>query len=65
LPLTAITNFLKTFLSKSRYIAVDLTSIVSLSEGVISAMLGHSSEDSHIPIIHLLLLFNMEGKEPS
>jgi transposase len=61
----AITNFLKTFLSKSRYIAVDLTSIVSLSEGVISAMLGHDSKDSHIPIIQLLLLFNMEGKEPS
>ena len=37
----AITSFLKTFLSKSRYIAIDLTSAISLSEEVVSAMLGH------------------------
>ena len=40
---SAITTFLKTFLSKSRCIAIDLTSGISLSEGVISAMLGHDS----------------------
>ncbi len=61
----AITSFLKTFLSKSRYIAIDLTSVISLSEGVISAMLGHDSNDSNLPIVQLLLLFNMEEKEPS
>lgn len=62
---TAITNFMREFISKSRYLAVDLTSVISLSEGVISAMLGHDSADSHLPIIQLLLLFNLEEKEPS
>jgi len=62
---SAITGFMKTFLSKSRYIAIDLTSVISLSEGVISAMLGHDSDESNLPIVQLLLLFNMEEKEPS
>ena len=62
---TAFTNFMRAFLSKSRYLAIDLTSVISLSEGVISAMLGHDSTDSHLPIVQLLLLFNMEEKEPS
>ena len=44
-----ITSFLKTFLSKSRYLAIDLT-------GVISAMLGHDSNESNLPIVQLLLL---------
>ncbi len=61
----SIINFLKTFLSKSRYLAVDLTSVISLSEGVISAMLGHDSSESNLPIVQLLLLFNLEDKEPS
>ena len=61
----AITGFMKTFLSRSRYIAIDLTSVISLSEGVISAMLGHDSDESNLPIVQLLLLFNMEEKEPS
>ena len=28
-------------------------------------MLGHDSADSHLPIVQLLLLFNLEEKEPS
>jgi len=28
-------------------------------------MLGHDSKDSHLPIVQLLLLFNLEDKEPS
>ena len=28
-------------------------------------MLGHDSNDSNLPIVQLLLLFNMEEKEPS
>jgi transposase len=62
---TAIIRFMRAFLSKSRYLAVDLTSVISLSEGVISAMLGHDSNNSHLPIVQLLLLFNIEDKEPS
>jgi len=61
----SVTKFMRTFISGTRYLAIDLTSVVSLSEGVISAMLGHDSEDSHLPIVQLLLLFNTEGKEPS
>ncbi len=61
----AITNFMNVFISKSRYMAIDLTSIISLSEGVISAMLGHDSKNTQLPIIQLLLLFNLEEKEPS
>jgi len=59
----SITKFMRTFISGTRYLAIDLTSVVSLSEGVISGILGHDSGDSHLPILQLLLLFNTEDKE--
>jgi len=60
----SVTKFMRTFISGKGYLAIDLTSVVSLSEGVIPAMLGHDSEDSHLPIVQLLLLFNTDDKDP-
>ncbi len=61
----ATASFLKTFLAKSRYMAIDLTHVISLSDNIISAVLGHDPDEKHLPMVELLLLFNLEEHEPS
>ncbi len=62
---SAMESFMKRFLPKSRYLAIDLTHVFSLSENVISAVLGHDPDEKHLPMVELLLLFNLEEHEPS
>lgn len=62
---TAITGFLKRFLPRSRYLAVDLSHVFSLSDGILSAVLGHDAQEKHLPMIEMLFLFNLEEHEPA
>ncbi len=48
-----------------RYLAVDLTHILSMSEGVISATLGHNSKNEYLPQVRLLLLFSIGRDTPA
>jgi transposase len=61
-------NLIRTFLSKyiteGECIAVDLTHIFSLSENVISSMLGRNSEEQYLPQINLFLLFSLDKIQP-
>ncbi len=61
---SSITDFMKSFMRDERYLAVDLTHILSMSEGVISATLGHNSKDEYLPQVQLLFLFSMGRDAP-
>lgn len=61
----AMTDFMKSFMRDERYLAVDLTHVLSMSEGVISATLGHNSMEEHLPQIQLLFLFSLEHDTPA
>lgn len=45
----AMVDFMKSFMGDDRNPAVDLTHILSMSENVISSMLGHYSMDELLP----------------
>ncbi|MCW6159056.1 MAG: transposase [Thermoplasmatales archaeon] len=62
---SSITGFMKSFMKDERYLAVDLTHILSMSEGVISATLGHNSKGEHLPQIQLLFLFSIGRDAPA
>ena len=47
-----------------RYLAADLTHILSMREGVISATLGHNNKGEYLPQIQLLFLFSMGRDAP-
>ncbi|MCL6002430.1 MAG: hypothetical protein M1556_02140 [Candidatus Thermoplasmatota archaeon] len=55
---SSITGFMKSFMRDERYLAVDLTHILSMSEGVISAILGHNGKEEYLPQVQLLFLFS-------
>ena len=61
---SSITGFMKSFMRDERYLAVDLTRILSMSEGVISATLGHNSKDEYLPQVQLLFRFSI-GRDAS
>lgn len=61
----AMTDFMKSFMKDERYMAVDLTHVLSMSEGVISATLGHNSMEEYLPQVQLLFLFSLEHESPA
>ena len=62
---SSITGFMKSFMRDERYLAVDLTHILSMSEGVISATIGHNSKDEYLPQVQLLFLFSIGRDTPA
>ncbi len=62
---SSITGFMKSFMRDERYLAVDLTHILSMSEGVISATLGHNSKEEYLPQVQLLFLFSIGRDAPA
>lgn len=61
----SMTDFMKTLMKGNRYLAVDLTHVLSMSEGVISATLGHNSTNEFLPQIQLLYLFSLDHDSPA
>ncbi|MEM4090751.1 MAG: transposase [Thermoplasmatales archaeon] len=61
----AMVDFLRSFVGDHRYLAVDLTHILSMSENVISSMLGHNSMDELLPQVQLLFLFSLDRDAPT
>jgi transposase len=57
-------DFMKNFIHGSQVI-IDLTHVFSLSEGVISATLGHNGEGQYLPQVNIALLLSLENKTPS
>jgi Transposase DDE domain len=57
-------QFMKNFIEGNQ-IVIDLTHVFSLSEGVISATLGHNGEGQYLPQVNLVLLLSLEKKTPS
>ena len=57
-------EFMKNFIQGSQ-VVIDLTHIFSLSEGVISATLGHNGQGQYLPQVNLVLLHSLEKKTPS
>ena len=58
-------KFMKSLMKGSRYMAVDLTHVLSMSEGIISATLGHNSTSEFLPQVQLALLFSLDHEVPS
>lgn len=61
----AMADFMKSFLKNDRYLAVDLTHVLSKSDGIISATLGHNSMEEYLPQIQLLFLFSLDHEMPA
>jgi transposase len=59
-----VVEFMKNFIEGNQ-IVIDLTHIFSLSEGVISATLGHNGQGQYLPQVNLVLLHSLEKKTPS
>lgn len=57
-------EFMKNFIEGDQAI-IDVTHVFSMSENIISATLGHSSNEDHVPQINMALLLSMEKKQPS
>ena len=60
-----MTSFMRNFVSGGGYAAIDLTHVLSLSEGVISSTLGHNSSGEHLPQVNESYLFSLDRMEPS
>ena len=57
-------EFMKNFIQGGQ-VVIDLTHVFSLSEGVISASLGHNGDAEYLPQVNLVLLLSLEKKTPS
>ena len=62
---TAMTGFMRSFMKDDRYLAVDLTHVLSMSESVISATLGHNSMGEYLPQVQVLFLFSLDHHMPA
>jgi transposase len=60
-----MTSFMRNFVSGGGYAAIDLTHVLSLSEGVISSTLGHNSAGEHLPQVNVSYLFSLDRMMPS
>ena len=58
-------RFMKSIMKDDRYLAVDLTHVLSMSEGIISATLGHNSMDEYLPQVQVLFLFSLDHDSPA
>ena len=61
----AMVDFMRSFMRNDRYLAVDLTHVLSMGENVISATLGHNSMDEFLPQVQLLFLFSLDHDAPA
>ena len=61
----AMVDFMKSLMKDDRYLAVDLTHVLSMSEGIISATLGHNSTEEYLPQVQLLFLFSLDHDMPA
>ena len=61
----AMTGFMKSLMKDDRYLAVDLTHVISMSEGFMSAILGHNSVDEFLPQVQILFLFSLDHEIPA
>jgi len=61
----AMVDFMRSFIRDEKYLAVDLTHVLSLSDGVISATLGHNSKELYLPQVQLLFLFSLDHDFPA
>ena len=61
----SMVKFMKSLMKGPRYMALDLTHVLSMSEGIISATLGHNSTSEFLPQVQLALLFSLDHEEPS
>lgn len=57
-------GFMSSFVTGGQAV-MDLTHIFSLSEGVISATLGHNGDGEYLPQVNLVLLLSLEEHHPS
>jgi transposase len=57
--------FLRQFLKGEEFAIIDLTHVLSLSEGVISAVTGYNSKKEFLPQIHMIFLFSLDEHIPS
>ncbi len=62
---SSMIKFMKSLMKGSRYLAMDLTHVISMSEGIISATLGHNSTSEFLPQLQIALLFSMDHDAPS
>ena len=62
---TAMAGFMKALMKGDHYLAVDLTHVLSMSEGIISAALGHNGMDEFLPQVRLLFLFSPDHEMPA
>jgi len=53
------------YIQGSKYVAVDLTHVFSLSENVISSTLGHNNKGEYVPQINLFYLFSLDRMMPA
>ena len=60
-----MTAFMRSFVSGGGYAAIDLTHVLSLSEGVVSSALGHNNGGDHLPQVNVAYLFSLDRMMPS
>jgi len=58
-------EFMKGFVIGNEFMAMDLTHVFSLSEDVISATLGHNSDEEYVPQVNIALVFSIDKMQPS
>lgn len=61
----SMVKFMKSLMKGSRYMALDLTHVLSMSEGIISATLGLNSTSEFLQQVQLALLFSLDHVVPS
>ena len=61
----SMVQFMKSMMKDDHYLAVDLTHVLSMSEGIISATLGHNSMEEYLPQVQVLFLFSLDHDSPT
>ena len=61
----SMVKFMKSLMKGSRYIELDLTHVLCMSKGIISANSGHNSTSEFLPQVQLALLFSLDHEAPS
>ena len=61
----SMVRFMQSLMKGSRYMALDLTHVLSMSEGIISSTLWNNSTSEFLPRVQLALLFSIDHDAPS
>ena len=61
----SMVRFMKSIRKDDRSLAVDFKHVLSMSEGIISATLGHNSMDEHLPQVQDLFLVSLGHDSPT